>query len=250
MERGEIAVEPALTIIPAIDIKNGRAVRLHQGRITEVTDYGDPLERAYEFERTGARWLHVVDLDAAFGDGSNRDIVEAIVSNLDVSVEVSGGIRDTAAVERALATGAHRIILGTAAIEDPAWGAKMIAEHPERIAIGLDVRDGNVATRGWTQSGGAVGDFITRFEAAGCSCYMVTDISKDGTLTGPNLELLSEIASITEGSVIASGGVSSLEDIAAIRNLVPLGVTAVIIGKALYEGAFTVAEACEVAERS
>ena len=250
MERGEIAVNPALTIIPAIDIKNGRAVRLNQGRASEVTDYGDPVERSYEFERTGARWLHVVDLDAAFGEGSNRDIVEAIVSHVDVSVEVSGGVRDTAAVERALQTGAHRIILGTAAIEDPTWGAEMIARYPDRIAIGLDLRDGNVATRGWTQSGGAVRDFITRFDAAGCRCYMVTDISRDGTLAGPNLDLLSEISSITEASVIASGGVSSLEDIAAIRRLVPLGVSAVIVGKALYEGAFTVAEACEVAERS
>ena len=250
VDRGEVVVEPALTIIPAIDIKDGRAVRLHQGRATEVTDYGDPLERAYEFERTGAKWLHVVDLDAAFGSGSNRAIVESIVGNRDVSVEVSGGIRDTASVERALETGAHRIILGTAAIEDPEWGAQMIAQHPDRIAIGLDLRDGNVATRGWTESGGPVRDFITLFDAAGCRCYMVTDISKDGTLAGPNLNLLSDIASITSASVIASGGVSSLEDIAAVRRLVPFGVTSLIIGKALYEGAFTVAEACEVAERS
>jgi 1-(5-phosphoribosyl)-5-[(5-phosphoribosylamino)methylideneamino] imidazole-4-carboxamide isomerase/N-(5'phosphoribosyl)anthranilate isomerase len=250
MERGEIAVQPPLTIIPAIDIKGGRAVRLLQGRASDVTDYGDPVEQAYEFERTGADWLHVVDLDAAFGSGSNRSIVEAIVTNVDVSVEVSGGIRDTAAVERALESGAHRIILGTAAIEDPSWGAEMITRYPERIAIGLDLRDGKVATRGWTQTEGDFRDFIARFDQAGCENYMVTDISKDGTLAGPNLELLQRIAKGTTASIIASGGVSSLEDVAAVRELVPHGVHAVIIGKALYEGAFTVAEACEVAERS
>lgn len=250
MDRGEIAVQPSLTIIPAIDIKEGRAVRLHQGQASEVTDYGDPVERAYEFERTGARWLHVVDLDAAFGTGSNRSIVEAIVANVDVSVEVSGGIRDTSAVERALDTGAHRITLGTAAIEDPAWGASMISKYPDRIVIGLDIRDGKVATRGWTEMAGEAKGFITRFDDAGCQNYMVTDISKDGTLAGPNLDLLQEIALLTDASIIASGGVASLEDVAAIRELVTVGVKSVIIGKAFYEGAFTVAEACEVAERS
>jgi 1-(5-phosphoribosyl)-5-[(5-phosphoribosylamino)methylideneamino] imidazole-4-carboxamide isomerase/N-(5'phosphoribosyl)anthranilate isomerase len=250
MDRAEIASQPMLTVIPAIDIKGGRSVRLHQGRASEVTDYGDPVERAYQFERTGARWLHVVDLDAAFGEGNNRSIVEAIVENVDISVEVSGGIRDTAAVERALESGAHRIILGTAAIEDPSWAASMIGRYPSQIAIGLDLRDGKVATRGWTKTEGAAARFITRFDEAGCQSYMVTDISKDGTLAGPNLELLREVAALTGASIIASGGVSSLDDIAAVRELVPHGVNSVIIGKALYEGAFTVAEACEVAERS
>ncbi len=241
---------PQLTVIPAIDIKDGRAVRLHQGRADEVTDYGDPVERAFEFERTGARWLHVVDLDAAFGTGDNRAIVEAIVENVDISVEVSGGIRDTEAVERALQTGAHRVILGTAAIEQPEWASAMIERFGAKIAIGLDLRDGHVATRGWTQSEGAVDGFIARFDQAGCSTYMVTDISKDGTLTGPNLELLERLARSTKANVIASGGVATLEDLAALRKLVPVGVTAVIVGKALYEGAFTIAEACEVAERN
>ncbi len=241
---------PQLTVIPAIDIKAGRAVRLHQGRIDAVTDYGDPVERAFEFERTGARWLHVVDLDAAFGSGDNRSIVEAIVKNVDISVEVSGGIRDTEAVERALLTGAHRVILGTAAIEQPDWASAMIERFGSKIAIGLDLRDGFVATRGWTKSEGAFEGFISRFDEAGCSTYMVTDISKDGTLTGPNLELLERVARSTKASVIASGGVATLEDLAALRELVPIGVTAAIVGKALYEGAFTVAEACEVAERN
>ena len=242
--------QPALTIIPAIDIKGGRAVRLHQGRASHMTDYGDPVERAYEFERTGARWLHIVDLDAAFGDGNNRAIVEAIVANVDVSVEVSGGIRNSDSVARALETGAHRITLGTAAIEDPSWAAKMIDKYGARIVIGLDVRDGLVATHGWTKSAGPMVEMIKRFDAEGCQMYMVTDISKDGTLAGPNLELLRECAALTTGSIIASGGIASLDDIASLRSLVPVGVEAVIIGKALYEGRFTVAEACEVAERS
>ena len=246
----KMSLQPALTIIPAIDIKGGRAVRLNQGRASQVTDYGDPVERAYEFERTGARWLHVVDLDAAFGDGSNRAIVESIVANVDISVEVSGGIRDSDAVARALETGAHRITLGTAAVEDPLWAAKMIEKYGHRIVIGLDVRDRVVATHGWTKSAGALADLIKRFDDAGCQMYMVTDISKDGTLTGPNIELLRESAALTSGSIIASGGVASLDDIASLRELVPAGVEAVIIGKAFYEGYFTVSEACEVAERS
>jgi len=246
----KMTTQPPLTIIPAVDIKGGRAVRLHQGKASQVTDYGDPVERAYEFERTGARWLHVVDLDAAFGEGDNRGIVESIVANVDISVEVSGGLRDSDAVARAFETGAHRVTLGTAAVENPGWAAKMIAQYGSRIVIGLDVRDGLVATHGWTKSAGAMVDLIRRFDDAGCEMYMVTDISKDGTLLGPNLELLRQSASLTSGSIIASGGVASLDDVALLRELVPIGVEAVIIGKAFYEGYFTVAEACEVAERS
>ena len=246
----KMTTQPPLTIIPAIDIKAGRAVRLHQGKASQVTDYGDPVERAYEFERTGARWLHVVDLDAAFGEGDNRGIVESIVANVDISVEVSGGLRDSDAVARALDSGAHRVTLGTAAVEDPGWAAKMIERYGSRIVIGLDVRDGLVATHGWTKSAGAMVDLIRRFDDAGCEMYMVTDISKDGTLTGPNLDLLRESAELTSGSIIASGGVASLDDVALLRELVPTGFEAVIIGKAFYEGYFTVAEACEVAERS
>lgn len=237
-----------LTIIPAIDVKAGRAVRLHQGQSDAVTDYGDPLEKAHQFQTAGARWLHVVDLDAAFGVGENRAIVESIVKETNISVEISGGIRDTQAVERALATGAERVILGTAAIENPDWGKAMISRFGDRIVIGLDLRDGNVATRGWTHSEGKAAFFIEQFDTSGCSTYMVTDISKDGTLTGPNLELLSEIARSTRATIIASGGIASLADIAAIRELVPIGVESAIVGKALYEGAFTVAEACDVAE--
>lgn len=237
-----------LIIIPAIDIKAGRAVRLHQGNADLVTDYGDPFEWAKEFERAGARWLHIVDLDAAFGTGENRSIVESIVRDLEISVEVSGGIRETEAVERALETGADRVILGTAAIEDPQWGAEMVRRFGSQITIGLDLKDGKVATRGWTRTEGEVEGFITHFDQAGCSSYMVTDISKDGTLTGPNIELLTRIAQSTEAKIIASGGVATLADISQLRALVPYGVESAIVGKAIYEGVFTIAEACHVAE--
>jgi phosphoribosylanthranilate isomerase len=244
-----MSVNPPLIVIPAIDIKNGKAVRLHQGKIEQESIYGDPVEQAYDFERTGARWLHVVDLDAAFGTGSNRDIVEAILQNVDISVEVSGGIRDTPSLERALATGAHRVILGTAAIENPEWSEEMIDRFGEKIVIGLDLKDGEVAVRGWTETGGGIDEILLRFNKAGCARYVITDISKDGTLAGPNLKLLSEITGATGAKVIASGGIGTLEDIAAIRSMVTAGVEGAIIGKALYEGAFTVAEAIEVAER-
>lgn len=242
-------MEPSLTVIPAIDIKDGRAVRLKQGKRDQVTDYGDPVERAFEFERAGAKWLHVVDLDAAFGDGSNWKIVESIVRQIDVRVEVSGGIRDDASLERAVASGSHRVTIGTAAIENPDWIAKQLQGQSEKIIIALDIRDGRVATRGWTEATIPFDQAIKRLDDEGCLRYMVTDISKDGTLTGPNLELLEEVAAITGSSIIASGGVATLEDIAALRQRVVKGVEGAVIGKALYEGAFTISEALEVAER-
>lgn len=242
-------MEPSLTVIPAIDIKNGRAVRLKQGKRDQVTDYGDPVERAYEFERSGAKWLHVVDLDAAFGDGSNWKIVESIVRQIDVSVEVSGGIRDDASLDRALSSGSHRVTIGTAAIENPEWIAKQLQRAAEKIIIALDIRDGRVATRGWTEATIPFEQAIKRLDAEGSLRYMVTDISKDGTLTGPNIDLLERVASITSSSIIASGGVATLEDIAALRHLVTKGIEGAVIGKALYEGAFTISEAVEVAER-
>lgn len=242
-------LEPRLTVIPAIDIKAGRAVRLKQGLRDHVTDYGDPVERAYEFERSGAKWLHVVDLDAAFGDGSNWKIVESIVRQVDINVEISGGIRDDESLQRALASGSHRVTIGTAAIEDPEWIAKKLEDFSEQIIVALDIRDGKVATRGWTEETIGYAEAITRLDAVGCRRFMVTDISKDGTLTGPNLELLERVAAMTKSSIIASGGVAQLEDIAALRHLVEVGIEGVVVGKALYEGAFTVSEAIEVAER-
>jgi phosphoribosyl isomerase A len=242
--------QPPLLVIPAIDIQRGKAVRLVQGRAEESTNYGDPVEQAYDFERTGAKWLHVVDLDAAFGTGNNREIVEAIVKNVDIAVEVSGGLRDSESVERAIATGAHRISLGTAAVENPDWTREMISRFGSRVAISLDVKEGQVALRGWTETAGTMEEVISNFDSAGCHCYIVTDVSKDGTLTGPNLDLLERVSSLTDVPIIASGGVARLEDIADLRGLVDRGVEGVVVGKALYEGAFTLPEAIEVAERS
>lgn len=243
-------MEQILTVIPAIDIKDGRAVRLRQGRRDQVTDYGDPVERAYEFERAGATWLHVVDLDAAFGVGSNWKIVESIVREIDMKIEVSGGVRDDASLERAFTSGSHRVTIGTAAIENPGWIAKILNSHAEKVIVALDIRDGRIATRGWTEETIPYSEAIRRLDGEGCLRYMVTDISKDGTLTGPNLELLEAVSAVTSSSVIASGGVATLEDIASIRELVPQGIESVVVGKALYEGAFTISEAIEVAERS
>lgn len=236
-----------LELLPAVDVKDGRAVRLMQGALDKESIYGAPLEVALEFQAAGAEWLHLVDLDAAFGRGSNATLLAEVVAALDIKVELSGGIRDDESLKRALATGCTRVNLGTAALEDPEWTAKVIAQHGDRIAVGLDVRGTTLAARGWTKEGGELFETIERLDRDGCSRYIVTDVAKDGTLTGPNLELLKSVCATTKAPVVASGGVSSLADIAAIAKLVELGVEGSIVGKALYAGAFTLPEALAVA---
>ena len=233
----------ALTLLPAVDVYGGQAVRLVQGAAGSQTSYGDPLEAAFAWQRAGAQWIHLVDLDAAFGRGSNAPMLSALVGKLDVAVELSGGIRDDASLAAALATGCERVNIGTAALEDPGWVRSVIARHGERIAVGLDVRGTRLAARGWTSDGGDLLDALTRLEADGCPRYVVTDVTKDGTLRGPNLDLLRQVCARTERPVIASGGVSSLADLAAIASLRLLGVEGAIIGKALYAGAFTLQQA-------
>ena len=213
------------------------------------TSYGDPGEAARTWAEQGAEWIHLVDLDAAFGRGSNAELLAGIIADLDVAVELSGGIRDDESLARALDTGAKRVNLGTAALEDPEWTARAIARHGDRIAVGLDVRGTTLAARGWTREGGDMWDVLARLDADGCARYVVTDVKKDGMLTGPNLDLLREVCARTDAPVVASGGVSSLEDIAAIRTLVDAGVEGAIVGKALYAGAFTLPEALDVAGR-
>ena len=239
-----------LILLPAVDVAHGQAVRLVQGAAGTETSYGDPLDAALDWQAGGAEWIHLVDLDAAFGRGSNADLLADVVAHLDVRVELSGGIRDDASLTRALATGAARVNLGTAALEDPEWTAKVIAEHGEAVAVGLDVRGTTLAARGWTQDGGDLWDVLDRLNAAGCARYVVTDVTKDGTLRGPNLDLLRAVCARTDAPVVASGGVSSLADIAALRALVPDGVEAAIVGKALYAGAFTLPQALDVAGRA
>jgi phosphoribosylformimino-5-aminoimidazole carboxamide ribotide isomerase len=238
-----------LELLPAVDVKDGRAVRLVQGELAAETAYGNPLEVALEFQAAGAEWLHLVDLDAAFGRGENSALLAEVVGKLDIKVELSGGIRDDESLSRALATGCRRINLGTAALENPEWTAKIIGEFGDRIAVGLDVRGHVLAARGWTQEGGDLFETIERLEKDGCARYVVTDVTKDGTLQGPNLELLREVCAVTRKPVIASGGISSLADIAALSALNSAGVEGAIVGKALYAGAFTLQEALELTRR-
>jgi len=237
----------AITLLPAVDVSGGQAVRLVRGEAGTETGFGDPLEVALAWQRDGAEWIHLVDLDAAFGRGSNAGLLAHIVRSLDIAVELSGGIRDDQSLHAALATGCARVNLGTAALEDPAWCARMIAEHGERIAVGLDVRiidDAHkLVARGWTEERGDLWEVLDRLDADGCPRYVVTDVSKDGTMRGPNLRLLREVCARTKAAVIASGGVSSLEDLTAVAGLAPDGVEAAIVGKALYVGAFTLPQA-------
>ncbi|HXF20378.1 MAG TPA: bifunctional 1-(5-phosphoribosyl)-5-((5-phosphoribosylamino)methylideneamino)imidazole-4-carboxamide isomerase/phosphoribosylanthranilate isomerase PriA, partial [Streptosporangiaceae bacterium] len=234
---------PALTLLPAVDVAGGQAVRLVQGAAGTETGYGDPLAAALGWQAAGAEWVHLVDLDAAFGRGSNADLLAAVVARLDIAVELSGGIRDDASLAAALATGCARVNIGTAALEQPDWVRAAIAAHGDKIAVGLDVRGTTLAARGWTRDGGELDEALARLDAEGCARYVVTDIKRDGMLRGPNLDLLRHVCARTPRPVIASGGVSSLADLAAIASLVPLGVEGAIVGKALYAGAFTLEEA-------
>lgn len=238
-----------LELLPAVDVKDGRAVRLVQGELSAETAYGNPLEVALEFQAAGAEWLHLVDLDAAFGRGENSALLAEVVGKLDIKVELSGGIRDDESLRRALATGCTRINLGTAALENPEWTAKIISEFGERIAVGLDVRGHVLAARGWTKEGGDLFETIERLERDGCARYVVTDVTKDGTLQGPNVQLLQEVCSVTKKPVVASGGISSLADIESLMALNAMGVEGAIVGKALYAGAFTLKEALELTKR-
>ena len=244
----DFASTPELVLLPAVDIADGKAVRLTQGEAGSETSYGDPVDAALEWARQGAQWIHLVDLDAAFGRGTNAAVLRKVIRQVrGVQVELSGGIRDDATLEAALESGAARINLGTAALENPEWAADVISRYGEVVAVGLDVRGTTLAARGWTREGGDLWQVLDRLEASNCARYVVTDVTKDGTLKGPNLELLREVTSRTPKPVVASGGISSLDDIAALRDLVPLGVEGAIVGKALYAGAFTLAEALDVA---
>jgi phosphoribosylanthranilate isomerase len=238
-----------LELLPAVDVVAGRAVRLVQGEAGSETEYGDPLTAARQWAADGAEWIHLVDLDAAFGRGSNAELLAEVIRAVDVAVELSGGIRDDESLARALDSGARRVNLGTAALEDPGWTAGAIARYGDRVAVGLDVRGTTLAARGWTREGGDLWEVLARLDADGCARYVVTDVTKDGTLRGPNLDLLRAVCERTPAPVVASGGISSLADLAALRELVPVGVEGAIVGKALYAGAFTLPEGLDVAGR-
>jgi phosphoribosyl isomerase A len=238
-----------LELLPAVDIADGRAVQLVQGVAGSGGEFGDPLDAALAWQEQGAEWLHLVDLDAAFGRGSNRELVDTIVGTVDIQVELSGGIRDAASLDAALDTGCRRVNVGTAALEHPEWTAQAIADHGDRIAVGLDVRGTTLAARGWTRDGGDLWETLDRLDREGCARYVVTDVNKDGMLAGPNLALLEQVCARTDRPVVASGGVSTLEDLRALRGLVDAGVEGAIIGSALYRRAFTLPEALDVAGR-
>ena len=239
-----------LILLPAVDVADGQAVRLVQGKAGSETAYGSPVDAARAWVNQGAQWIHLVDLDAAFGRGSNADLLAHVVREVgrDVRVELSGGIRDDASLSRALSTGCARVNLGTAALEDPDWTERVIREHGEQIAVGLDVRGHTLAARGWTQEGGDLWETLGRLDAAGCARYVVTDVTKDGTMKGPNLHLLKEVCAATSRPVIASGGISRLEDLHRLAEMVPHGIEGAIVGRALYDGAFTLAEAFTAVE--
>ena len=249
MRQGPIGfvIVDSLQLLPAVDVQDGRAVQLVQGVAGTQKEFGDPLAAAMRWQDQGAEWIHLVDLDAAFGRGSNAELLKDIVGKLDVEVELSGGIRDDASLERALATGCRRINIGTAALEQPYWCERVIADHGDRIAIGLDVRGDNLAARGWTQEGGPWQETLDFLSEAGCSRFVVTDVNSDGMLTGPNIDLLQAVCELTDAAVIASGGIATLEDLRNLRALVPIGVEGAIVGTALYTGVFTLPEALEVA---
>ena len=235
-----------LELLPAIDVKDGRAVRLVQGDLQHESIYGAPLDVAREFVEAGAEWIHLVDLDAAFGLGSNAELLAEVIASVEIQVELSGGIRDDESLRRALATGCRRVNLGTAALEDPEWTARVIGEFGDRIAVGLDVRGPTLAARGWTKEGGDLFETLARLDRDGCARYIVTDVARDGTLTGPNVELLRSVCAATDRPVVASGGVAQLQDLADLRALTSIGVEGAIVGKALYSGAFTLEDAIRI----
>ena len=245
----EFTSTPRLVLLPAVDVAGGKAVRLTQGEAGSETSYGDPVDAAQEWIGQGAEWIHLVDLDAAFGRGNNHAVIKKVIKNTPrrVNIELSGGIRDDPSLEAALATGAKRINLGTAALENPEWAAHVIAEYGDAIAVGLDVRGTTLAARGWTQEGGDLWQVMDRLELAGCARYVVTDVTKDGTLKGPNIDLLNQVMARTDRPVIASGGIATLDDIVDLRELVPHGLEGAIVGKALYAKAFTLAQALDLA---
>ncbi|MDF7664169.1 bifunctional 1-(5-phosphoribosyl)-5-((5-phosphoribosylamino)methylideneamino)imidazole-4-carboxamide isomerase/phosphoribosylanthranilate isomerase PriA [Bifidobacterium sp. ESL0763] len=239
-----------LTLLPAVDVRDGKAVRLRQGKSGSEADYGSPLEAARTWADAGAQWIHLVDLDAAFGTGSNREQLGQIAHELGgkVHIEMSGGVRDDASLEAALEAGAARVNIGTAALEDPDWTVSVIQKYGERVAVGLDVKGHTLSARGWTRDGGDLFETMAMLDRAGCSRYVVTDVARDGMMTGANLTLLREVAERTDAHVTASGGISSLDDLRAIRQLEGVGVDAAIIGKSLYAGAFTLQQALDVAK--
>jgi 1-(5-phosphoribosyl)-5-[(5-phosphoribosylamino)methylideneamino] imidazole-4-carboxamide isomerase/N-(5'phosphoribosyl)anthranilate isomerase len=233
-------------LLPAVDIRDGRCVRLSQGDFDRETVYDDdPVAVAKRYESEGAEWLHVVDLDAALqGVPKNRELVADVIRSVEIPVQCSGGIRDAAAVDAAHDAGARRVVIGTAALRDPAFVEETVEKHGDFVAVGLDVRGQTLQARGWTEEAGELWPTLVRLVKNGVQRFIVTDVMRDGMLEGPNLTLLAEVLDYTDRPVVASGGVSSVED---LRRLASIRVEGCIVGKALYAGRFTLPEALQAA---
>jgi 1-(5-phosphoribosyl)-5-[(5-phosphoribosylamino)methylideneamino] imidazole-4-carboxamide isomerase/N-(5'phosphoribosyl)anthranilate isomerase len=238
-----------LELLPAIDVAGAKSIRLTAGDSQSATEYGSPLDVAKAFVDSGAQWIHLVDLDAAFSRGSNLETIAEVVQQCPgIKVELSGGIRDASSLEAALALNPKRVVLSTLALADLDFTAKALEHHGHLIAVGLDVRGSRLEARGQAEQGGELADMLAALEDFGCSRYVVTDVTRDGTLGGPNLELLQYVLARTAKPVVASGGISSLGDIRALKALVQQGLEGAILGKALYANNFTLEQAIEIAE--
>jgi phosphoribosyl isomerase A len=248
------------TLLPAVDVADGQAVRLVQGAVGSETAFGAPLDVAREWQADGAEWIHLVDLDAAFGRGSNAELLAAMIDELDVKVELSGGVRDEASLTQALATDCERVVLATSALADQAWCVQVIGTHGERVAISLDVRvveqaDGStqhqLAARGASYRGGELWETLRWLDQAGCARYIVTDVERDGMLGGPNVDLYEAITRATTAPVVASGGISTTADLVRLAEVAASGANleGAIVGKALYAGRFTMPEALDAVRR-
>jgi phosphoribosylformimino-5-aminoimidazole carboxamide ribotide isomerase len=222
-----------MIVIPAIDLRGGRAVRLRRGDPAEETEYSaDPVEVAVRFQEEGARRLHVVDLDAALGEGDNRAVIEEIARSVAVPVQIGGGIRSLEDIGRLLEQGVARVILGTAAAADPGFVSRAVEEFAERVVAAVDVRAGRVMVKGWTEEGPTLEEALIALDDTGTPRYLVTSVARDGTLDGPDLRLYAQVLKLTERPVIASGGVRDADDVWKLRDL---GCEAVVVGKSLYE---------------
>lgn len=236
-----------LELLPAVDVSKGLAVRLSQGESNSEESFGSPMDAAQAWITAGAGWIHLVDLDAAFERGNNRAVIQEVVAGCSgVKIQLSGGIVDQQSLDAALATGATRVNLATPALADLEWVQNVISDFGDRISVGLDVQGSTLIGRGSSQVVGQLRDVLEKLEQAGCARYIVTDVARDGMLQGPNLELLKQVLSITDKPVVASGGISSLDDIAALSQLVSSGLEGAILGKALYAKRFTLEQALEL----
>ncbi len=243
----------SFTVYPAVDISGGRCVRLLQGRFGTETVYSDdPVDVAFGFSAAGARWLHIVDLDGArTGVPANRALVLEAIRVATCPVQAGGGMRTLEDVEEALVAGASRVVLGTVALEDPAAVAAACRRYGERIAVSLDARGGELSSHGWTVGTGMpVLEAVTAFEEAGVALFIYTDVTRDGTMSGPDVAGLDTLADATSLPVIASGGISSLDDLRSVARLHSQGVCGAIVGRALYEHKFGVADANQIAAQA